>query len=331
MFGAWHREPRWRWRADKTACLKSPDKSKNAEAFGRPYDVDLCNSVSYKAVAALDLLLMTYARIQLPLSTASYRLALLRAIALADDLLSHSSDVLGYGSPPPTYDDAINDLPPEYSTLPAQAEAKPSSPASAPPRPQKKSAISSLIDFDGSSTFRQHGKKQKAKLAAKSTAPAGAPAGGNGGGEKRDDEPAGGNGAGSGGGDDNGGGGGGGGDEEPWDDWTTSSKKKKSKKKEEEEEKKKKEEEEAAGANSGANNLSWADDVDGANDDDTWAGFTSVSKNDKKKKKDLVSIVSPVDQVIFTYCLFSSAQTRLMARTTISRKSTWTTALPNST
>lgn len=300
MFNTWHREPRRRWRADKTGCLRSQGKSKKEEAFGRKHDADSCDSVSYEVVAALNLLLITYARIQLPLYTASYRLALLSAIALADDLLSHNSDALGYGNPPPTYEDAINDLPPEYSTLPASAEAKSFSPESAPPRPcrrsyqdQKKSAVSSLIDFDGSSTFRQHGKKQKAKLAAKNTTSGGAPAG-NGGGGKKDDAPsgggdkAGGNGAGSGGGDDNGGGGGG---EEPWDDWTTSSNKKKSKKEEEEEKKKK--EEEAAAANSGGNNLSWADDVDG---DDTWAGFTSVSKNDKKKKKDLVSIAFPAAQ-----------------------------------
>jgi hypothetical protein len=313
MFNTWHTEPRRRWQTDKAGYIRSQAKSKKAEAFGRKHNVDSCNSVSCKALAALDLLLMTYARVQLPPYTTSYRLALLSAIALADDLLSHSNDALGYGSLPPTYDDAINDLPPEYSTLPEQAEANPSSPESAPPPPcrksyqdQKKSPVSSLIDFDGTSTFRQHGKKQKAKLAAKSTPAGGAPTG-NGGGGKKDDEPAGGgdkaggNGAGSGGGDDNGGGGGGDGNEEPWDDFTTStSKKKKSKKKEEEEERKKKEEE-AAAANSGGNNLSWADDLEGGNGDDTWAGFTSVSKNDKKKK-DLVSVVFPVDQDIFTYC-----------------------------
>lgn len=130
MFNTWHTEPRRRWQTDKTGYPRSQAKSKKAEAFGRKHNVDSCNSVSYKALAALDLLLITYARIQLPLYTASYRLALLSAIALADDLLSHSTDVLGYGSPPPTYDDAINDLPPEYSTLPEQAEAKPSSPSS---------------------------------------------------------------------------------------------------------------------------------------------------------------------------------------------------------
>ena len=61
-------------------------------------------------------------------------------------------------------------------------------------------------------------------------------------------------------------------------------KKKKSKKEEEEEEEpKKKEAEEAAAAGTAANNLSWADDLDN-NNDDSWAGFTSVGKKDSKKK-----------------------------------------------
>lgn len=230
----------------------------------------------------------------------SLPLALFDAIILANDLISQIAEPAGHGPPPPpSYRDVLDDLPPDYSTLPVLAKAKPSIRESAPPpayskKPPKhnsKPNPAPSIDFESTHGFRQHGKKQKAKLAAKRGATGGGGGGGGGNEQKKDDEtvdaPGGSGGA---GGDEGGSNGGNDGDgdknDDDWGDWTTSSSKKKSKKKqeEEEEERKKKEEEEAAAAGSAANNLSWADDFDAGNEDNTWAGFTSVGKKDKKKK-----------------------------------------------
>jgi hypothetical protein len=239
----------------------------------------------------------------------AFRLALFNAYALANKIISQNAEPAGYGTPPPPYTDVHDDLPPEYSALPALAQMKPLVKNSAPPpnNPNKsqksKSKPASSIDFESTHGFRQHGKKQKAKLAAKK-AVSGSSGGDGGEGGKRNDEtiePPGGSGA---GGNAGGGDGGDGGDknDDGWGEVTSSSKKKKSKKQqeeEEEEERKKKEAEEAAAAGTATNNLSWADDLDN-NNDDSWAGFTSVSKKDNKKKSLVSRISAKQDGYMFT-------------------------------
>jgi hypothetical protein len=236
----------------------------------------------------------------------TFRLALFNAYALANEIISQNAEPAGYGTPPPPYTDVHDDLPPQYSALPVLAEAKPLVKNSAPPsnntsnsRKPKSKPVSS-IDFESTHGFRQHGKKQKAKLAAKKAVGGSSGDGGDSG--KKNDEtidPPGGSAAGgSAGGDD----GGDGGDKNDggWGEVTSSSKKKKSKKQqeeEEEEERKKKEAEEAAAAGTAANNLSWADDLDN-NNDDSWAGFTSVGKNDNKKKNLVRQISAPTKTVM---------------------------------
>lgn len=230
--------------------------------------------------------------------SATFRLALFNTYAVANELIAQDTEPADYGTPPPPYTDVYDDLPPEYSALPALAEAKLVAKKSAPPlnnfsrsRTPKSKPVSS-INFESTHGFRQHGKKQKAKMAAKKAV--GGSSGGDGGdsGKKTDEtiDPPGGSGlGGSAGGDD--GGDGGDKNDDSWGEVTSSSKKKKSKKQqeeEEEEERKKKEAEEAAAAGTAANNLSWADDLDNNNNnnnnDDSWAGFTSVGKKDSKKK-----------------------------------------------
>ena len=58
------------------------------------------------------------------------------------------------------------------------------------------------------------------------------------------------------------------------------------------EERKKKEEQDAAAATSSSagNFLSWADEANEANIDDTWAGLTTTKSKDKKKKGKKVSV-----------------------------------------
>ena len=170
---------------------------------------------------------------------------------MANELIAQDTEPADYGTPPPPYTDVYDDLPPEYSALPALAEAKLVAKKSAPPlnnfsrsRTPKSKPVSS-INFESTHGFRQHGKKQKAKMAAKKAV--GGSSGGDGGdsGKKTDEtiDPPGGSGlGGSAGGDDGGDGG----------------------------------------------DLSWADDLDNNNNnnnnDDSWAGFTSVGKKDSKKK-----------------------------------------------
>lgn len=246
--------------------------------------------------------------------SASFQQALFDAIVLVNELISQNAEPAGYGAPPPPYSDALDDLPPEYSMLPALAEAKTFTHKSAPPKAQSKqspngspkSKPASSIDFESTHGFRQHGKKQKAKMAAKKTVPVQSTSGGDGDDDKKDEtieSPGGGGGGGSAGGDDGGGDGGGNDDGDGWGEWNASSKKKKSKKKEEEEEEeRKRKEEEAAAAGTAATNLSWADDVDGANDDGTWAGFTAAGKKDKKKKNSVrVKSLTWNDCVLIVY------------------------------
>lgn len=197
--------------------------------------------------------------------------------------------------PPPSYEDALADIPPEYyDTLPAFAERQGAKcDSSAPPTPANKSRSTrkshsflkdALVDFDidfGQPVgVREHKKK---KPAPKKATPAAAPADtGGGGSDNAGDPPAGdggddggggGDAGGDGGGDDGGGGGGG----DDWNAWDTAGSKKKTKKQEEEEEEARK-----AAEASAANNLSWADDADGGGDD--WAGFAEVGGKKKKGK-----------------------------------------------
>lgn len=208
------------------------------------------------------------------------------------------------GQSPPSYEEAISDLPPEYSTIPVLARAKVSTPEPAPPhkiRDHKRQAPgqcdpSASIDFGEPYGAREHKKKKGAT--AKKTQTNKSAGSDNEGETNANNEGQDGGDAGSGGGSagdgNNGGGGDDGGDggDDPGDDWTDwatgGSKKKNKKKKAEEEEQRAKEEEEkkaaeAAAATSAANNLSWADETE-ANADDIWAGFTTAGKKKKDKK-----------------------------------------------
>ena len=239
----------------------------------------------------------------------TFQLALFNAYALVHEILSQNAEPAGYGTPPPPYTDFHDDLPPEYTVLPALAEAKPLGKDYAPPSNSRLTSgnrelkPTSQIDFESTHGFRQHGKKQKAKLAAKK-AVGGSYGDGGDSGNKNDEtiEPPGGGGNGGSAGGDDGGDGGGDRNDDGWGEVTSSSKKKKSKKQqeeEEEEERKKKEAEEAAAAGTTANNLSWADDLD--NNDNSWAGFKSAGKKDSKKKN---SVLSPL-QVQTIMCLLT--------------------------
>jgi hypothetical protein len=243
------------------------------------------------------------------LKSVSTRLSYFRAIALINEVVLQTRQPASYGTPPPTYDDALNDLPPEYSIHPTTAEARvilrdgtpsnllPKNGAETPYTRDKPSP-SIIIDFESAAGIRQRVSK-KQKKAAKKVAQE------KWGGDDEDEDKTqdgnqdgtGGDGGGDGGnaGGDGGGDGGGGGGGDGWDDWATGGSKKKNKKKkkeeEEDEERKRQEEEEAAAAakaTTTTNNLSWADEMNDANPDDEWAGFTSVGKTDKKKKKGTV-------------------------------------------
>lgn len=196
-----------------------------------------------------------------------------------------------YTNPPPSYDDAVRDLPPDYTALPPLAERKSAVLPAAPHTPRTKSCDRSSplskdrslnvgIDLDSPVGVREHKKK---KPAAKKVAAPPPPAdnGGGGGSDNAGDDQANGDGAGgdAGGGDGGGDGDGdGGGGDDDWSAWTVSGSKKKNKKKEEEEEEEKKR---AAEASAG-NTLSWADEVEDGGDD-SWAGFATVGKKKKGK------------------------------------------------
>ena len=198
-----------------------------------------------------------------------------------------------YTNPPPSYDDALNDLPPEYHTIPPLAERKTATVSAVPAvpvnksRPQSRQDLKVVIDFEKPLGVREHKKKKGggAKKAVVST-PAQTGGGSDNAGEDAPNDNGGGDGGDAGGGDaggDGGNGDDGGGDD--WNGWTTSGSKSKKKKEEEEEQERlaKEEEERKAAEASAGNDLSWADDADQGGDDG-WAGFATVGKKKKKGK-----------------------------------------------
>lgn len=228
-----------------------------------------------------------------------------------------------YGPPPPSYDDSIEDLPPDYTATDALAVAHApqytffptliASPRSCPGTSPSMDPTSSLytdekpsyIDIDFGFTndgVKSHAKKKNNKGGAKKAAPV----------EEKKEEPPADAGAGDGKGDppaDGGAGGGGsggdGGDEKKDDDgwgddaWgTAGSKKKKGKKtkkeeEEEEAEKKRKEEEEEAerkrkeeeAAAAAATAGGDLSWADNTNNDDDWGTFTAAGSKKKKGGK----------------------------------------------
>lgn len=192
-----------------------------------------------------------------------------------------------YIAPPPSYDDAAADLPPDYAELAPLAMRKTEvSDAPVARGTRSTNRASSLlkdreldvyIDFENPVGVREHKKKKQPasnNAAKKVTAP---PPTDNGGSSDTPDQPAGDGGGDAGGGDGAGDGNGDGGGDDSWGGWTTSGSKKKKTEEEEEEERK------AAEAAAG-NKLSWADDMDdkgGA--DDSWAEFATVGKKKKGK------------------------------------------------
>ena len=228
-----------------------------------------------------------------------------------------------YGTPPPSYSDAILDAPPDYSTSESLAHAKPlphhiryptytAHHLDRPPvylEPLKPMMLPK-VDLDDSSNFQSHaGKKDKKnKKAADKAKWAGDDSGDEGNKNEGDaEENAGGAGGGAGGGSNNGDGGAGG---DGGDDWNTGNSKKKKKGKkgkagvDEEEERKKNEEQEEedrkkneeqeeedrkkseadAAAETGGNQLAWAEDGE-VNGDDDWGGFTTTKLKKSKKGK----------------------------------------------
>lgn len=243
-----------------------------------------------------------------------------------------------YIEPPPSYDDAVNDLPPEYPALPPLAERKTALSHTAPPTPATKSRSQSrslykdasldvYIDFESTVGVREH-KKKKGGGGGAAKKPAAPPPPADTGGSSNDapddqangDTNSGGDAGGDGGGDDSGGGGGGGGDGgEDWNAWgTVSSTKKKTKKQEEEEEEERKAAEAAAAAK---NTLSWADDAEDGGGDD-WAGFTTAGK----KKKGKVSTYASGNSTKSFILILSCRMRRLLERFKISA---WTAELPS--
>ena len=207
--------------------------------------------------------------------------------------------------PPPSYNEAILDCPPDYTTTDGLAQAKTDSDLADPPplhakqrKPTRTNQlpqfmpISSFVDWDDQTGVTTHGKGGGNKK-KKKNAGGGDWASDNE--EKKDNDagdgpgegnPGEGNGHGGPGGD--GGNDGGGDDGDDWAGWNTSKDKKKKKKgkggvDEEEEEKKKKKEEEANNA------LSWADEVKDTVEDDWGVAITGKKKKEKKKKACLIA------------------------------------------
>lgn len=226
------------------------------------------------------------------------------AISFASDNPPEYVQVHSHSHPPPSYSEALNDLPPDYDYAPsAQQKILPglvrvSRYTSTGKNIRRKSpglltdpAHDVSIDWTTPIGIREHKKKKKGGAAARNTS-------GNDDGENEHAEEGGEDGGGGGdagneggaAGNGNGGDGDGDGDGDGWDEWVTTGNKKKDKKKKKEEEARKaeeerlaKEEEEKADAGGGGNNLSWADEMDG--NDDSWAGFATVGKKKKKKGK----------------------------------------------
>lgn len=193
--------------------------------------------------------------------------------------------------PPPSYDEAIDDLPPEYSEAAPLAQRKvPAGDVDFKITGSKENSHRP-IDFDTPAGIREHkgGKKKKGGGggggAGKSNPPPPAndppppPEDSN----ENPDEGAG-DGAGDGNGDDgnNGGDGGDGGDDD-WNAWGTATTSKKKKQKEKEEEERKAQEE----ADQKAGDLSWADE---AENDDSWADAMTAGKTKKKDKVCLLTV-----------------------------------------
>lgn len=230
---------------------------------------------------------------------------------LTSCLPTRSSEPPSYDQPPPTYDDVIYDLPPEYSALPPLAQRKSTAIFFAPRIPQisHKSSSSLLkdrmldvrIDFENPTGVREH-KKKKPAVAKKAAPPPSPPppppppaGGADGGDDNANGDGGSGDAGGAGGGDE------GDGDGDDWGDWNVNGKKDKKKKLEEEEEERKakeeeerkakeeeerlaKEEEERQAAEASAvKDLSWAEDNGGGGGDDSWAAFTDVGKKKKGK------------------------------------------------
>jgi hypothetical protein len=236
-----------------------------------------------------------------------------------------------YGLPPPSYDDTIADLPPDYTTTEALATAQ--TPQDTPFGPSLCSNVLNCLPltcntsptsiyFDQKSFHayinlgfseegvRSHAKKKKgpAKKAAFNWDDEGDEmkendlAGGSGGGDGGGDPPADGGAAGGGGGTGGDGGDGGDGDkdkneEDDWGAWGTSKKSKRKSKKalvEEEAEPKEKEEETASAAaatTTTGNDLAWVDQAQEENMDDDWGAFAFSGKKDKSKRKKVGSFV----------------------------------------
>ncbi|KAK2742563.1 hypothetical protein FQN57_005189 [Myotisia sp. PD_48] len=182
-------------------------------------------------------------------------LSILNTTPLLEQSLIPEANFAPVLRPPPTYDDALSDPPPEYSGddyAHGRCDVGENAPMSVGPRQKEKSSSTTTlfedpfatihINLDDSSRFRSHAKKKKGAAAKKQDAWADTPED-SGAAKPGDDGGAAGgaDGGGEGGAGAGGAGGGGGGND---DDWAPTSNKKKKKTKKEEEEKKRKEEEE---------------------------------------------------------------------------------------
>lgn len=201
-----------------------------------------------------------------------------------------------YGSPPPSYREAIADAPPDYTSTDCLAHCQAINPSVLFPASKGGNRRSNdpplpiglmsppAINFDDTSSFQSHGAKKKKQAQKKANQAKWADPDDEGNKEDGNAEENGG-----GGGDSNHGDGGAGDDD---DDWDTGKKKKgkqqnvdeeeeEEKKRKEEEKQKMKDEEEAA---RGGDPLSWADGGE-ANPADEWGGFMAAGKKGKKAKK----------------------------------------------
>lgn len=215
------------------------------------------------------------------------RLNTFRDATLAFEIDLRLPERLSNDISPPPYDEAISDLPPDYSVASPLAQRRTWAYETGVEeiRGSKTRSSHQVIDFESPFGIREHKGKKKKGAAAKPAAPPPTndppppPP------EENSDRPDDGGGDAGGSGDGNGDDGNNGDDDGWGDPWgtATSSKMKKQQKKEEEErlakeeEERKAQEEADAAKNTG---LSWADDADGDNDD-SWAG---VGAGKKKKK-----------------------------------------------
>ena len=295
----------------------------------------------------------------LPQYTSHPDAAYLKASALVAELLQLiESAPRSYGSsPPPPYTQNPDEQPPPYLTSESLAYPHGHIAEAALLAPFEKSSQQSVhtpgnaamvdtIDFGDTSGVQTRGKAAK-KAAKKAQQSRWLDDGDEGGGAQNGDDGAG-DGGNAGGGDGGSGAGGnddGGGGDDNNDDWGYGGKKNKKnkkkkqeeeeKKKQEEEEKKKQEEEEAkkkeeedaaaaAAGDNGGNFLNWADDVNEANADDDWAGFTTTKTKDKKKKGKKVNFTLYIARFIsnFTYRIRKQQLLPLHMQTQLQRSTT---------